>query len=356
MEGPLQRMSRPFHERTRIGRFRAGVSIAYARSHLTIALAAAFPLLLLAGILADPTRIGLVATHAPNVLEVFSRLISAMTTTATIAVSVATLTLGRSLRGLEGQQEHHRTNEHFREGVRRRGRLTSVPMALGGFIAQATRLAAQAATEARLRAKPEDLDHRAEGVRLGDYLEFVERGARLAADEMDANRRDPARLMVAVLDFEQESTHHIARLFARDDSLDGVMQAAMKELSEALKDVVVTGRYLKTLDIQWGLSHMSTAILMTSLPAVFVSIGMTLLYNERVVAALGIPFAGILVCAALTVVLLPLAAFVSYLLRFVFINRYTLPTADFVLGPEHPDVVEDLIPSGRDPARRTDQE
>lgn len=348
---PLAYLRLGFPERARISRARASLTYRLPRWLLTAGLTLAFPALLLLAILLDPERVGRAATDPDSVEAVFSRLISAMATTATIAVSVATLTLGRELKGLREQEERHRTNEEFRDAVRRRGNLRSVPMSVGAFLAETLRLAAEAAARARSRASPEALAHEAEGVRLGDYLDFVEERAGKASEVVYARRLQPAGLMAAALDFEQEATHHLARRFGREDELGGVLKESMAELSEALKDVGVTTRYLKALDIQWGLSHMSAAILVSTLPAVATSISVALLYNEGVPAALGVRGAGALLAAAFAVVLMPLAAFVSYLLRFVFLNRHTLPTEDFVLGPEQPDIVAERAPSGHDRKR-----
>jgi hypothetical protein len=85
---------------------------------------------------------------------------------------------------------------------------------------------------------------------------------------------------------------------------------------------------------------MSTAITLTSLPAIVTAAGMVLLYGDGAPEALGRVGAAALVAAAFAVVLLPLACFASYTLRFVFLSENTLPTELFVLGPEEPDAIE----------------
>jgi len=85
---------------------------------------------------------------------------------------------------------------------------------------------------------------------------------------------------------------------------------------------------------------MSITILLTTIPSLAVSAGMVLLYGEGAVEAWGVPGAALLVAGALAVVLVPIGAFVSYLLRYVFINQYTLPADGFVLGPEEPEVLD----------------
>lgn len=73
---------------------------------------------------------------------------------------------------------------------------------------------------------------------------------------------------------------------------------------------------------------------------------MVLTYGQGAINALGQTGAAGLVCGALFLALFPLAAFVSYLLRFIVVNQHTLPTNGFVLGPEEDVVARERIGSG----------
>lgn len=348
MEDRLSPLQGGFRKRARMSRLWAGLAYTLPRNRLMVLLALVPTLALALAIAAWPRGLGEAATDPENVRAVFARFISAMATVATIAVSVAALVLGRELKGIRGQDERHRTNLRFRDDIRRSAGRRVAPMAFAPFLAMAIDVVGKRAREAREAASAEDLSRAVEGVPLGDFLGYVEESARAAAARVERERRDPNRLLTAALDFEQEVTHHLARAFAREDALPAPLRESMKDLAHAIRDVAITTRYAKTLGTQWGLSRMCSAVLLTTIPAVISAAGLSLLYDQYVVDALGTVRAGLLVSAVLGIVMLPLTAVVSHLLRFVFVNQHTLPAEDFVLGPERPDVSGDDVPSGMD--------
>ena len=62
---------------------------------------------------------------------------------------------------------------------------------------------------------------------------------------------------------------------------------------------------------------MAMTITLSAIPSVVVAAAMVLVYGKGAVDAFGMLGAGAIVAAALAVVLLPIAMFVSYVLRFV---------------------------------------
>lgn len=353
MEDRLSPLQGGFRKRAHLGRLWAGLAYSQPRNRLMVILALVPALALALAIALWPQGLGEAATDPENVRAVFARFISAMATVATIAVSVAALVLGRELKGIRGQDESHRTNLRFRDDIRQSAGRRVAPMAFGPFLAMAIDVVGKRAREAREAATAEDLARSVEGVTLGGFLVFVHEGARAASASVERERHDPNRLLTAALDFEQEVTHHLARAFAREDALPPPVRESMDALAHAIKDVAITTRYVKTLGTQWGLSRMCSAVLLTTIPAVVSAAGLALLYDPYAVDALGVLRAGLLVSAVLAIVMLPLTAVVSHLLRFVFVNQHTLPAEDFVLGPERPDISGDDVPSGLDaPAPR----
>lgn len=350
MDVRLAPIAHGFPRRARLSRVWTAVAYSQPRNRLMVLFALVPALLLLLAIALSPGSVGVNVTRPDNVDATFARFISAVATASTVAVSVAALTLGRELKGVTGQDHRHEANLEFRDRVRKASGLDSVPMALGPFLSVALSNVSERARAARRVAGAEGLRVEAEGIRLDAYLDFLEKQAMLVSDQVDRERRHPHRLLTAAMSFDHEVCHHLARHFARHPRLSEDTREAMGAVALSLKDVVVATRYVKTLDIQWGLSRMSSAVLLTTLPAILASVGMVLLYAENVPQAIGIVPAGGLVALALGLALLPIAAIVAYLLRFVFVNQHTLPAEDFVLGPEAPDVVEGRVPSG-DPRR-----
>lgn len=346
MEDRLAPLRHGFMVRARIGRLWGGVAYRWPRDRVAWVLAAIPCVVLFLGVWWDPGGVGRAVTAPTKVEATFARFISAVATAATVAVSVAALVLGRELKGVSGHDERHATNLEFRDEVRRASGRKAIPMALGPFLGVALDVVADRAREAAARASPRELAHEAEGVSLGAFLSHLASEAEKGARRVVAGRHRPNRLLTAALDFEQEVAHHLGRRFSRAEALSAEVRDAMDGVTRAVRDVVVTTRYVRTLDTQWGLSRMSSAVLLTTLPAILASVGMVLAYDARLVDAWGTMPAGALVGGALFVTLLPITAIVAYLLRFVFLNQHTLPAEDFVLGPELPDVVDDQVPSG----------
>lgn len=349
-EDRLAPIDHGFPRRARLSRAWTALAYSQPRNRLMVILALVPALLLLLVVALSPGVIGQNVTQPDKVDATFARFISAIATASTVAVSVAALTLGRELKGITGQDDRHEANLEFRDRIRKGSGLDSVPMALGPFLGVALDIVRDRARDARRAAGPEGVRVEAEGIRLDAYLDLLEAQATRTAEDVIHERRHPHRLLTAAMGFDHEVMHHLARHFARHPRLTPDARDAMGAVAVSLKDVVVATRYVKTLDIQWGLSRMSSAVLLTTLPAILASVAMVLLYAENVPQTVGILPAGGLVSLALGIALLPITAIVAYLLRFVFINQHTLPAEDFVLGPEAPDVVEGRVPSG-DPRR-----
>jgi hypothetical protein len=151
---------------------------------------------------------------------------------------------------------------------------------------------------------------------------------------MKVARDRPDRLLLAALDLESEATVHLADRFARMERLTASARESLAGLREQLDDFALAQRFMKALDVQWSLSRMCIAILASTIPGVAVAAAMTLIYGAGAPAALGEAGTAVLVCGALAIVVFPVACFVSYILRFLIVNQYTLPADGFLLGPE----------------------
>lgn len=339
-----------FVDRIRAARPWSAVAYRAARFPLALLLAVLPAVVLLLAAWLGPEALAKAVTETRNVHDTFARFVSAVATASAIAVSVATLTLGRELKGIGKQEERHETNDEYRERIRQTGGLQRAPLAIGPFLAaallnvrDAARRARRAAGEAAARTRVGDVD-------LGQYLDAVEVAAERSSNALRRAGPQPHRIASRALDFEEEVTTQLLRNFRRAEGLGPETETRLAELEQAIDDVILGAKYVKTLDIQWGFSRMAQAITVTSLPAIVVSAGMVLAYGEGAVDALGRMGAVGLVAAALVVALLPMACFASYVLRFVFLNEHTLPTDSFVLGPESPSVVKRESAGGK--ARR----
>ncbi|GEM_PF-3837224 len=338
MADALASVRKPFLDRIRAPKAWALVGYRLSRPLFAFGLALLPFVLVLLAVAAGPAELAKAVTSQKNVQEAFARFVTAVATASAIAVSVATLTLSREMKGVRSLQEREEANHGFRERVRSASGRGHVPLPLGDFLRSLLEAAAADARLARRNAPSTALALREDEVALGDLLDAIERRAVECAAALDARRASPDALLVAALDFETDvSTHYVER-FARS-APEGPLREALEGLADRLCDFAVGSRYAKTMDTQWGLSNMSWAVLLSTIPSVLTATGMVLAYGDGAVDALGRVGAGALVGLALSAVVLPLSFFVSYVLRFVFINEHTLPTDGFVLGPEAFDVV-----------------
>lgn len=340
MSGARQSVQSGFARRSGIPRLALYLSVRASRTGLALTLALTPALaLLLAAALAPPEFAGAL-TRTQNVHDTFARFLTAVTTASAIAVSVTTLTLRRELHGIEALRERHESNLRFREHVGKQLRAATPPVMLGPFLAEIVEETARLARDSRERLG-DALRVERRGVTLGQLLDELQGSCdELAARLRDA-RSDPDVMMLAVVEREQEVTGILLAEFAEAREIDDDARAAVHRVQETFRSFDTGSAYLKTLATQWGLSRMTRAILLTTLPAIVTSGAMVLTYGDGLPEAIGTLGAATVVCAAFVVALFPVAAFVSYLLRFVLIHQHTLPTAGFVLGPEDAVLAKD---------------
>lgn len=294
--------------RERIGPRRAWTHVAFQmrRGSIAVALALVPALVVVALAFAWPWM-----TEAERVRDTFARYISGLITAATMAVGFATLSLRRGMKGLGELREHVETDRHYAERV---AELTGrePPVGVGPTLVQVLQACSVRARELRENE-------------LAAHLDDVARS-------VDEAGGDPDLLLHASLDLDAERAVHRARAELQDERLSALLEAA---------DI---GRsYIKTLATQWGLSRMSQVIAVTAIAAVVVATLVVLAYEPNALSPFILGF-------AVAAVLSPLAVFVSYALRFTFVNQHTLPIGHFVLGPENPSA---LRRKGTRPPHRT---
>ena len=291
-----RRVYRPFAERLDAPRAWTALAFRAPRFPLALGLCLLPALVVLAITLTHEP-----ATEAERVRDTFARYISGLITAATIAVGFATLSLRRGIKGLGELKEHVEADRDYAERVKvLTGR--SAPSGVGATLAQVLEAAAARARELRDDA-------------LAAHAERAARGVRDAGGQPDT-------LLFAALDFDSESVLQEATTRHRDEPLIELVQTA---------DI---GRsYVKTLATQWGISRMSQGIALSAILAVAAATVLLLSYGPS-------PWAPLILALATLLVLSPLAIFVSFAMRFTFLNQHTLPIGHFVLGPENPRAVE----------------
>lgn len=291
-------MFQPFERRIGTPRVWTRFALHTGRGWLALWLVLLPSLALVAGALVlEPVAQGV--ADAQRMRDTFARFISGLITAATIAVGFATLSMKRGIKGLGELQEHVDADRRFVDRVRE---LTGKHAALGV------------------------------GPLLGDLLDVVAQRSRAAGlPDLEAHARDvaarvraagirPDALLIASIELDAESALQLAR------------SRGLEDVEEAMRETDVARSYIRTLATQWGLARMSQGIAITSFPAVLVATAMVLAYPEG--GSL------LLAAGAFALVMLPLAVFVSFVLRFIFLHQHTLPLGPFVLGPENPSAAQ----------------
>lgn len=315
---------------------RAWIFLAVRSRRMTLAALISFlpPFLLLVAALLAPPDVLRALIHRENVHDTFSRFVSGVATASSIAVSIATLTLGRDLKAIGTDRERQEADQAYRREVRGRTGKDELPVLLGPFMERALAAMADKADAIRDDLSPEMAGIQVEGLALGDYLEIMAGRAREQARAMKVSRARPDALLLAGLDLETEATARLAERYVREDGMSDALGKELDNFAKLIDDFAIAQRSLKALDVQWSLSRMSIAILVSSVPSLALGAAMTLLYGDGAPAAIGEVPTAILVCVALGVVSFPVSCFVSYLLRFLIVNQHTLPADGFLLGPE----------------------
>lgn len=277
---------------------------------LAIGLAVAPAVALFLAALLDADLLALVTSEA-RVRETYARFISGLITAATIAVGFASLALRRGIKGIGELRRHVDADKEFSESVRR---LTGrhPPSPVGEVLVLTLREPA---------ARADRVQGDADAVRFARALSAH---AREVAANVSA-ARSPDAVLRASLDLDVERAIHAAELHG------------LREVEEALDVADLARSYLRTLATQWTISRMSQGIALSSFIAACVAAISALAYgtpDDPLVALT-------LVTMILAIVLLPLAVFVSFVLRTVFLHRHTVALGQFVLGPENEALVAD---------------
>ncbi len=329
MANDLQRLREGLFERAGISH---GVSyIAYRAGRIRLAIViASLPALALAILALVSESVAATVMDERIVRDFFVRAFSAVVTASAIAVSVATFTFGRELRDLRTLREHYEENLAHRAKLRT-AHGGEVPLVMADLILISLATISESARRVREEASACAVTSRSEGVTLEDYLRHVLDATERTERDLPMVRRDLSELNLVVADFDHDVADHFAGVFMRDEDLPSAVRDALGILRDRLKAYTLTAQYTKTLVYQWGLSRMSIALLLSVVPSVSVAAFMVLAYPADFASVFGAGVTISLVSLAAAAVLVPIALFLSYVLRFVIFNQLTLPTAGFVL-------------------------
>jgi len=125
------------------------------------------------------------------------------------------------------------------------------------------------------------------------------------------------------------------------DTLDESGVEALEQLLDVLQLFGPAREHFKTLYFQWDLINLSRHILAASIPALLVSSGMILFFNDSTysVVIFDVKTLVFVVAAAATISLAPFLILLAYVVRIATVTKHTLSIGPFILR-ETDDVTE----------------
>jgi hypothetical protein len=160
--------------------------------------------------------------------------------------------------------------------------------------------------------------------RMAAALDF-----RDVAADLDGAQFGEFEVVSAALNFDYSRKVFAAkRLRARDDPPDAVV-AALDDLVETLELFGPAREHFKTLYFQRELIDLSRTILVVSVPALLVAVGMVAFVDPGAAWTSGllVPF----VAGATSVALLPFLVLLAYVVRIATVTKHTLSIGPFIL-------------------------
>lgn len=302
--------------------------VAGSRSVLTAIIATAVFLVVFALANAGVVAIG----PGSNVATVFgSGFISGVLTLTTVALSINQLILSRVfgspdefLQELQGAGEIRGRIRSLSDGDR-------VPNDPAAFLSTVASTMRDRSGDLRVAIDASDWDPPPD---VDDYVDDVASYA--ASLESEISREVPMTEVLLVVLGPGYADRLVATERVRSEYSGRLSRSADRQIDaiyDLLEVLAVARQFFKTISLQQDFAQLSRAVAYTGFVAVVGSVVLTLVYRTGGVA-IDAAYLPLVVSAGVTVAVLPLAVFVSYVLRAATIARYTVSVGPFV-PPRH---------------------
>ena len=267
----------------------------------------------------------------------FSAMITAIVTGATLVVTIGQLVLTQENGPLGDQHERMTGSMDVRDSV---AALTGAPVPTdpAAFLSAVLGAASGRARSVRELVRDRDSDGADETALLSDVDELA---GSVVEDVDDVRARlDGARfgsfdVVFAALNFDYgPKIARVERLTdEHGDRLTDRERALLAELRESLSLFAPAREHVKTLYFQWALIDLSRLILYAAVPALLVAAAMVAVVDVGTFTGrtLGVDHLTLAVGGAFAVTLLPFALFVAYVLRILTLAKRTLAIGPLVL-------------------------
>jgi len=269
-----------------------------------------------------------------DVIEtMFSAMITAIVTGATLVVTIGQLVLTQENGPLGDQKERMAGAMEVRESV---AALTGAPSPTDPVDFLDAILGVAADRSERLRASVSGTERPdAVGDDVTEFAQRVGGNADTVREQLDGAQFGTFDVVFAALDFNYgRKIHQVDRLEAdHGDRLTEAERDALDDLRESLSLFGPAREHVKTLYFQWALIDLSRLILYAAVPALLVAGLMLAVVDAGTLpgSTLGIEHVTVAVAGAFAVTLVPFVLFVAYLLRILTLAKRTLAIGPLVL-------------------------
>lgn len=319
-------------ERSRQGRIKLWLYLE-ANRPLVVALLAAvvFAVLVAVGI-TYPNAVADLRDGDP-VETTFQAMLGAVVTGVTIVVTLNQLVLSQEFGPAGDQRERMNGTIDFREQVADVIDAPISPPEPSAFTRALVEVAGRRAAEAR-DARSGDADEELDE-NLSALADGIGADVATTSDRLADVRFGQYEFLSAALDFDYAWKLFAARRIRAEHAaeLSDEQREALDELVASLKLFGVSREHLKTLYVRSELVALSRVILLSSIPALLVSIGMLFYFDPARLTGtvLGLSVPVLAVSAAVTVALVPFLVLISYVIRLVTVAQESLSIGPFDL-------------------------
>jgi len=278
-----------------------------------------------------------VKTEAKDPIEtLFSAMITAIVTGATLVVTIGQLVLTQENGPLGDQQERMNSTLAVRDSV---AELTGSPAPtdpaefLDALLGAASRRAR--GLRESVRKHHADSPNAPLWDDVDDLTAGVVENADTVRDRLDGAEFGSFDVVFASLDFNySRKIGRIERIADdHDEALTDGERDLLMELKESLSLFGPVREHVKTLYFQWVLIDLSRLILYAAVPALIVASAMVAIVDVGTFpgSTLGVDHVTLVVGGAFAVTLIPFSLFVSYVLRVLTLAKRTLAIGPLVL-------------------------
>lgn len=263
----------------------------------------------------------------------FSALVTGIITGVTLVLTINQLIVSQELGPLGQQRDRMEGAMTFRQDIEEATALAVSPTEPPTFFRALIESTRRQATE--IEDALDDATDQEAREDIEAYLDDLTENAADVSDQLQGAQFGNFRLLDAALDYDYSRKIHSARKIqtTHHRSLSDAVLDSLDDLIRILKFVGPAREHFKTFYFQWELINLSYAILYTSIPALLVSFAMILFFDPGFVSGtiLGTNTVLVVVCAAVTIGIIPFVVLFAYILRIATVAKRTLAVGPFTL-------------------------